>query len=156
MLISDIGLLNSAPLFSDEIEVKGDSKPAISDALFNALIKSALRSAETTPLNRKVTNLLGISTDDEAISTKQIGVTADDGLHGILVSTKPNRDDIILVRKSSTMMEIYLSDSRHKLRAAATLDRDCAQPTLVSIEDAAAGYARELGVWVIVGEMARA
>ena len=155
MLMSDISTLSSAPVFTDESELRVGDETAISDAVFRALIRAALKGAAATPLNRKVTNLLGLSTDVDTVVTKQIGVSVDEGLHGLLVSIKPNTDDIILVNQNSTVMDIYLTDTRRQLRAAATLHREGDQPSIVGNEQAAPGYVRELGIWAMIGEMAR-
>lgn len=154
MRISDRGILSGSASFADvhKSSVAGDAM--ISDLVFKALIKTAVSRDEQTPLNLTITRLLGLSTDDEVIFTKQIGVCAGEDLHGLIVSIKPHKDDIILINRTSTMMEIYLADSRRQLRAAALLKRDSVQPNLVSIEHAAAGYARELNFWAMVGEKA--
>lgn len=153
--ISDRGIRSDSANFADGHKSSAADEATISDVVFKALIKTALSRDDITPLNLTITRLLGLSSDDDVIFTKQIGVGAGEDLHGLIVSIKPNTDDIILVNRTCTTMEIYLADSRRQLRAAALLKRDGVQPNLVSNEHAAAGYARELNFWAMVGEKAR-
>ena len=155
MPISDLGLVSSSAMFVDGLKSSVAGEATISDVSFKALIKLALSKAEKTPLSKTMTILLGISEGDEVILTKQIGVSVGEDLHGLIVSIKPSTDDIILVNRTSTMMDIYLTGSCRHLRSAATLQRDKDRPYLVSYEHAAVGYARELKIWATLAKITR-
>jgi hypothetical protein len=153
--ISEFGFVSNGALFADGVNSSVAGEAAIGDALFKALIKLTLNRIEETPLNKTMTVLLGLSTGDEVILSRQIGVSVGKDLHGLIVSNKPNTDDVILVNRTSELMYIYLTDSCRHLRAAATLQRYSDQPNLISNEDAALGYGRELNMWAVLAEVAR-
>lgn len=153
--ISEFGFVSNGALFADGANSSVAGEAEVGDGLFKALIKVALNRVEGTPLNKAMTVLLGVSTGDEVIFSRQIGVTVGKDLHGLIVSIKPDTDDVILVNRTSELMYIYLTDSCRHLRAAATLQRDSDQPILVSNELAIVGYSRELYMWTVLAEVAR-
>lgn len=155
MHMSGFGFVSNGSTSVNNVDSSIAADASVGDGLFKALIKVALNRVENTPLNKAMTVLLGLSTSDEVIFSRQIGVSVGKDLHGLIVSIKPNTDDVILVNRTSKLMYVYLTDSCRNLRAAATLERDCDQPNLVSNEDALIGYGRELYMWTLLTEVAR-
>lgn len=148
----DSGLFGSSAMFADDSLLSATRDTDMSDSVFCSLIMLALRRDEKSPLSRTMTRLLGLSRDDEVILTKQIGILDGEDLHSLIVSIKPDTDDVILVTKTSSMMDIYLTDSCCRLRAAATLQRDCDQPELITNKDAVVAFACELESWKILAK----
>jgi hypothetical protein len=102
-----------------------------------------------------MTILLGLSTGTEVIETKQIGVINGDEVHGLIVSIKPNTDDVILVNRGKYEMNVFLTDSTRQLRSAATLNRSTGQPKLISNELANFGFHHELRIWTVIAETSK-
>ena len=153
--VSDLGFVSDGGIFADSVNSSLAGDDVVGNTLFKALIKLALNRLENTPLNKTMTGLLGLSTGEDVVFSRQIGVTVGKDLHGLIVSINPNTDDVILVNRTSELMYIYLTDSCGHLRSAATLQRDSDQPIIISNELAAAGYGREVYMWTVLAEIAR-
>lgn len=153
--VSDIGVVSNGAIFAGSDNSSVAVEAAVGDSLFKALIHLTLNRVENTPLNKTMTGLLGLSTGEEIIFTRQIGVRVGNDLHGLIVSINPDTDDVILVNRTNESMYIYLTDSCRHLRSAATLQRDSDQPIIVSNEHAAEGYGREVYMWAVLAEIAR-
>ncbi len=119
-------------------------EPVITEELMARLVKRALSAQKDSLIDAAVCKPLTICDGTADIPAKQIAATENTvGKHIVAVPTKQGSKDIVVfLKRSDTLIDVYLTDRTGKLRAAAV--NDTAGVRLVTNESVADKYRAQM------------